>query len=120
MIKRTLIFAFVAALFVAATILAQGGPPPQREAPAPNVTFDRLLKANAEPQNWMVYGGSFTSQRHSQLTQITPGNAQDLELKWVFHSRSLENHEVTPLVGNGAMYTLRSPNDVVALNAETG
>jgi alcohol dehydrogenase (cytochrome c) len=121
MIKRILILAFVAAVFVAATILAQGGPPPQqREAPAPNVSFDRLLKPNAEPQNWMTYGGSFMSQRHSQLTQITPANAKELELKWVFQSRSLEKHEVTPLVVNGIMYTIQSPNDVVALNAETG
>jgi alcohol dehydrogenase (cytochrome c) len=121
MMKRILILASAVVLFVAATFLSQGrGQQPQAQAPAPNVSFDRLLKANAEPQNWMVYGGSFTSQRHSLLTQITPANAKDLELKWVFQSRSLEKHEVTPLVVNGTMYTIQSPNDVVALNAETG
>jgi alcohol dehydrogenase (cytochrome c) len=121
MIKRILILASAAALFIAATILAQGPPQqPQREAPAPNVTFDRLLKPGQEPQNWMIYGGSFMSQRHSPLTQITPANVKELELKWVFQSRSLEKHEVTPLVVNGVMYTIQSPNDVVALSAETG
>jgi alcohol dehydrogenase (cytochrome c) len=121
MTKRILILAVVAALFIAVTNLAQGPPQqPQREAPAPNVSFDRLLKPGQEPQNWMVYGGSFMSQRHSPLTQITPANAKELELKWVFQSRSLERHEVTPLVVNGVMYTIQSPNDVVALNAETG
>ena len=49
-----------------------------------------------------------------------PGNARDLELKWVFQSRSLEKHEVTPLVVDGVMYTIQSPNDVVALDAATG
>jgi len=111
---------FVCMLFTA-TLLAQGPPPPpNREVPSPNVSFDRILKANQEPQNWLTYGGSPLSQRHSQLTQITPANAKDLELKWVFQSRSLEKHEVTPLVVDGTMYTIQSPNDVIALNAATG
>src|SRR5215831_15076202 len=108
MTKRILILASITAFFVAATMLAQGPPqPPQREAPAPNVSFDRLVKPAQEPQNWMIYGGSFMSQRYSPLTQITPANAKDLELKWVFQSRSLEKHEVTPLVVNGVMYTIQ-------------
>jgi alcohol dehydrogenase (cytochrome c) len=121
MIKRILILASAAALFVAITIFAQGpGPGPQHEAPAPNVTFDQLLKTESAPQNWLIYGGSFTSQRYSPLTQITPANVKELELKWVFQSRSLEKHEVTPLVVNGVMYTIQSPNDVIALDAATG
>src|SRR5215813_12558812 len=121
MIKRIALFIIVAALFVAATIVAQGPPQNQnREAPATNVTFDRLLKTNQEPQNWLTYGGNLSSWRHSDLTEITPANARELELKWVFQSRSLEKHEVTPLVVNGTMYTIQSPNDVIALDAATG
>ena len=37
----------------------------------------------------------------------------------MFQSRSLERHQVTPLVVNGTMYTIQSPNDVIALNAVT-
>src|SRR5215471_20193395 len=119
--KRILLFVAFAALFVAATILAQGGQaPPSREAPVTVVPFDRLLKANDEPNNWMTYGGNLSSWRHSGLTQITPENAKDLELKWVFQSRSLEKHEVTPLVLDGVMYTVQGINDVFALDAETG
>ncbi len=119
--KRTLLLTLAAAFLIAASILAQGpGALPQREAPAPNVGFDRLLKATQEPQNWLTYGGALTSQRYSLLTQITPANAKDLELKWVFQSRSLEKHEVTPIVINGIMYTIQSPNDVIALDAATG
>jgi alcohol dehydrogenase (cytochrome c) len=121
MTKRTLLLITVAALFVVATFFAQGGQQPQnREAPAPNVTFDRILKANQEPQNWLTYGGNLASTRHSELVEITPANVKELELKWVFQSRSLEKHEVTPLVVNGTMYTIQSPNDVIALNASTG
>src|SRR5262249_10958054 len=67
-----------------------------------------------------TYSGGFNSQRHSPLTQITPENAGDLVLKWVFQSKSLEKHEVTPLVVDGVMYTVQSINDVIALDAATG
>jgi alcohol dehydrogenase (cytochrome c) len=111
-------------LLLSATLLAQDapffGPPPNKEAPAPNVTPERLRDASKEPQNWLTYSGGYASQRHSLLTTIRPTNARDLELKWVFQSRSLERHQVTPLVVNGTMYTIQSPNDVIALNAETG
>jgi alcohol dehydrogenase (cytochrome c) len=94
--------------------------PPNKEAPVSRVPFERILGANKEPQNWLTYSGTNSSQRHSALTQITPANAQELTLKWVFQSRSLDKHEVTPLVVDGVMYTIQSPNDVIALDAATG
>src|SRR3954469_17111512 len=101
---------------------AQGVPPvPNREAVVSNVPFERILNANKqEPQNWLTYSGGYSSQRHSELKQITPANAKDLTLKWVFQARSLEKHEVTPLVVDGVMYTVQGINDVIALNAVTG
>ena len=54
------------------------------------VSFDRIVAANDEPQNWLTYSGTNMSQRHSQLKQITPQNAKNLELQWVWHSLSLE------------------------------
>jgi alcohol dehydrogenase (cytochrome c) len=111
-------------LLLALAALASGqGPgqfPPARQAPVKDVPFERILGANQEPQNWLTYSGSLTSQRHSALTQITPANAKDLTLQWVFQDRSLEKHEVTPLVVDGVMYTIQSPNDVIALDAATG
>src|SRR4030095_16300354 len=89
---RRIIFAVSAiAIFMAATVVAQGPQaPPQRGAPAPHVSFQRILKQNEEPQKWLTYAGSLTSQRYSSLNEITTANAKDLELKWVFQSRSLE------------------------------
>jgi alcohol dehydrogenase (cytochrome c) len=111
-------------LLLSAVLLAQdppfGPPPPSGTVPPPNVTFARMLESSREPQNWLTYSGSLSSQRHSLLTAIHPGNARDLELKWVFQARSLERHQVTPLVVDGTMYTIQSPNDVIALNAATG
>ena len=35
------------------------------------VTYERLLHARAEPQNWLTYSGSYDSRRFSPLSQIT-------------------------------------------------
>jgi len=89
--------------------------------PAQQVSFDRLLKASGqEPQNWLTYSGSYSGQRYSLLNQITPANAKNLELKWVFQARSLEKFEATPLVLDGVMYFTEAPNHVYAVDAKTG
>ena len=84
------------------------------------VTFDRILGAEREPQNWLSYSGTLFNQRFSPLTQITAANAKNLQLQWVWQSRSLEKFEATALVVDGVLYTVQAPNDVVALDAVTG
>ncbi len=84
------------------------------------VSFERILKANQEPRNWLTYSGSPFSQRHTLLDQITPSNVKNLELQWIFQARSLEKFEATPLVVDGIIYTVQAPNDVVAMDAATG
>src|SRR5688572_9601749 len=74
------------------------------------VSYDRLLRADAEPHNWLTYSGAYTGHRYSTLTQITPENVGDLQLRWVFQARSLEKFEATPLVVDGVMYTVQPPN----------
>jgi alcohol dehydrogenase (cytochrome c) len=83
------------------------------------VSSDRLLNAQKESHNWLTYSGGYMSQRYSQLTQITPANVKDLELKWVFQARWLDYNQATPLVVDGVLYTTQG-NDVVALDAATG
>ena len=84
------------------------------------VSFDRILHAQEEPQNWFTYSGGTSSHRHSPLTQVTPANAKDLELQWIYQARSLEKFEATALVVDGILYTVQAPNDVIALDAVTG
>jgi alcohol dehydrogenase (cytochrome c) len=88
------------------------------------VTFDRLLRADQEPQNWLTYSGTLSGRRYSPLTQITPANVKNLELQWLFQTRGpaepTEKFEATPLVVDGVMYTVLAPNHVVALDAVTG
>jgi alcohol dehydrogenase (cytochrome c) len=88
--------------------------------PSAQVSSDRLTKAAQEPQNWLTYSGSYMSQRHSALKQITAANVKNLEMKWVFQAQSLQTFEATPIVVDGIMYVTQAPNDVVALDAKTG
>jgi alcohol dehydrogenase (cytochrome c) len=84
------------------------------------VTFDRILNADKEPQNWLTYSGNVKGQRHSGLKQITPANVKNLELQWVWQAKSLEKFETTALVVDGVLYTVEAPDTVVALDAATG
>jgi alcohol dehydrogenase (cytochrome c) len=88
------------------------------------VAPERLLAAEAEPGNWLLYHGDYDGQRHTDLEQITPANVGNLELKWIWQVRSAagaaQKFEATPLVVDGVMYTVSPPNDVVALDARTG
>jgi alcohol dehydrogenase (cytochrome c) len=84
------------------------------------VSFDRILKSDQEPQNWLTYSGSVASQRYSTLNQITPANVKNLELQWVYQAKSLEKFEATALVVDGILYTVQAPNDVIAMDAATG
>ena len=84
------------------------------------VTFDRILNAEREPQNWLSYSATVSNQRFSRLDQIDTRNVKSLELQWVWQARSLEKFEATALVVDGVLYTVQAPNDVVALDAATG
>lgn len=88
------------------------------------VSPERLLNEASEPGSWMIHHGSYDGQRHSALTQITPGNVGDLELQWIWQVRSRagapEKFEATPLMVDGVLYTVSPPNDVVALDPVTG
>ena len=85
------------------------------------VTFERLLNAADEPQNWLTYSGNYDSTRHTALEQITTDNVDSLELQWVFQqTQSLQVFQTTPLVVDGIMYLTEAPNTVVALDAARG
>ena len=59
------------------------------------VSSNRILNANKEPQNWLTYGGSYSSQRYSTLDQINRENVKNLELKWAFQAKWLDPFETT-------------------------
>ncbi len=84
------------------------------------VSYDRIRKAAEEPHNWLTYNGTYSSQRHSLLDQITPANVSDLELQWILQNEVVGAWQSSPLVVDGIMYLTQRPNDVLAVDARTG
>jgi len=84
------------------------------------VPYDRVLRASAEPRNWLTYNGTYTSQRYSLLDRITPANVTNLESKWVLQNQVFGAWQSNPIVVDGMMYVTQRPNDVMAVDAKTG
>ena len=84
------------------------------------VTYERLLKADREPGNWLMYSGTYSGWRFSTLNQINTQNVKNLRVKWLFQGRHIEKFETTPLVVDGIMYLTRPENAIYALDALTG
>jgi alcohol dehydrogenase (cytochrome c) len=89
------------------------------------VTYDRLLRADREPHNWLTYSGGYASLRYSPLTQINRTNVRNLQMKWSYHPLYAKNTnnqnkmENTPIVVDGVLYT-GTALEVVAIDAVTG
>ena len=86
---------------------------------ARGVSFDRLVHADAEPQNWFVYWGNFQGTHYSALKEIDSANVSQLRVAWTFPMPGDSVLEAKPLVVDGVMYTTQ-PGMVVALDARTG
>jgi PQQ-dependent dehydrogenase (methanol/ethanol family) len=103
-----------------AEVRVEGGAPPVSTLPATlGVTFDRLVKSEAEPHNWLMYWGNFQGTHYSALQEIDTTNVRQLQAKWTFPMPGDAVLEATPLVIDGVMYTTQ-PGTVVALDARNG
>ena len=84
------------------------------------VTWERLLHAADEPENWLMYSGTLDAQRYSRLDQVHNRNVGELELKWAYQIPQLDRAETVPLVVDGVMFITEAPSNVVAVDAATG
>ena len=73
----------------------------------PQITSQDLLDGLKDPTRWLTYGGDYSGQRHSPLTQITPENVNQLAAQWTFQTGTLGSFETTPLVVDGVLYVDR-------------
>ena len=106
---------------VASVHLVTGQEPAGTVAPSFSpVTWERLLHAADEPHNWLMYSGTFDSQRFSRLDQIDTRNVGNLELKWAYQIPQIDRAETVPLVVDGVMFVTEAPSNIVALDAATG
>jgi glucose dehydrogenase len=82
------------------------------------VTFERLINAAKEPQNWLTYSGDYAGRRFSPLDQINTPNVHSLVAKWVYQTAATGKFETTPLVVDGMTTALSL--STLALDARSG
>jgi alcohol dehydrogenase (cytochrome c) len=93
----------------------------QQAAPPPLVTLQEILEGlPADGSRWLTFGGSYSNQRHSPLTQITPANVDRLVPQWTFQTGTLGNFETTSLLRDNVLYVTGPQNVAWALDARTG
>ena len=98
-----------AVLAAAGVAAAVSGAPP---AGAAEVTYERLLNAANDGDNWLSVHRDYDNSRHSPLKAINAGNARDLKPKFMFSIGGMSTggatlrgkEEATPLVDDGFMY----------------
>jgi len=83
---------------------------------------------NLADADWPSYGRTQSGTSHSPLGAITPGNADQLEQAWVYHTGDLPRSdgagnfafEATPIKVGDALYLCTPYSKVIALDAASG
>ena len=89
----------------------------QQSAPPALVTTQEIAEGlPRDGSRWITFGGSYTNQRHSPLTQITPANVKGLVPQWTFQTGTLGNFETTPLLRDNILYVTGPQNVAWALS----
>jgi quinohemoprotein ethanol dehydrogenase len=85
-----------------------------------NVNQQRLLSASSDGSQWLTYGGNYSEQRYSPLTQINTTNAKELGLAWFADYDTNLQQEGTPLYIDGVIYVSTAWSKLYAFDARTG
>ena len=83
----------------------------------------RVFAHTAGDVGWLHYGNDLANTRFQNLDQINPGNVENLEPAWVFHTGVLDplaELQASPIVVGGKLFVTDGHDDVFALNAATG
>ena len=94
---------------------------------AADVTYERLLNAPNEPENWLMVHRDYNNSRHSPLTTINATNAKDLKPKFIMSIGGRATggtlrgkEESTPLVDDGFMYVADTWTRVMKFDVRSG
>src|SRR5256886_15454310 len=115
---RTASLSLVALLVLSSLLLAL--PSPGRGA---DVSDARLVNAERDAGNWLMYNRTYAGWRYSPLEQISTPNIKKLVPKWLFAGGTIGDQQMTPVVNDGVMFTTSTAlafNRVHAVNAATG
>jgi alcohol dehydrogenase (cytochrome c) len=88
---------------------------------AAQVPYDRIVRADDAPADWLTYSGNYASHRFSRLNQITTANVKQLRPAWIYQvQQPTGTVQTSPIVANGLMYVTEPGSAVTALDARTG
>src|SRR6516225_1681546 len=90
---------------------------------AAEVTPERLVNADKEPQNWLMNHRTYDGQRFSPLDQINKTTVKNLKLAYAVSlggTSANENLEATPLVEDGFMYMVDLWGIVYKIDVRSG
>src|SRR5881396_3757237 len=88
-------------------VLLAGGVMMAGPALAAEVTPERLINADKEPQNWLMNHRAYNGQRFSPLARINKGNIKSLKLAYAVPLGGGAGNEfihATPLAEGGFIY----------------
>ena len=90
---------------------------------AADVTAERLINADKEPQNWLMNHRTYDAQRYSPLEKINKGNIKNLKLSYavaIGGTSANENLQATPLAEDGYLYVVDQWGVVYKIDARSG
>src|ERR1700694_2449250 len=91
--------------------------------PAAEVTPERLVNADKEPQNWLMNHRTYDGQRYSPLETINKGNVKGLKLAYAVALGGGAGNEftnATPLAEDGFLYVTDSWGVLYKIDATSG
>jgi alcohol dehydrogenase (cytochrome c) len=102
--------------------LAAGAVDSAATARAPEIAVgaDRLLAAERDESNWLMYGHDYSNHAFSPLAQINRNNVKNLVPVWSFQTGTPDGLVATPLFVDGVIFLTTSWNQVFAIDARSG
>jgi alcohol dehydrogenase (cytochrome c) len=91
--------------------------------PAADVTYERLLNADKEPQNWLMNHRTYDGQRYSPLAGINKDNVKGLKLAYAVPlggGAANEWNEATALAEDGYLYITDSWGVLYKIDGTSG
>lgn len=90
------------------------------QTPRVSVSPERLLRADEDSNNWLMYGLDYGQTRYSRLDDIDRTNVQNLVPVWAFQTGVRDGLTSTPLAVDGVIFLTTAWNHVFAIDARTG
>jgi len=90
---------------------------------AGDVTPDRLVNADKEPQNWLMNHRTYDAQRYSPLDKVNKDNIKGLKLAYALAiggTAANENLQSTPLAEDGFLYIVDQWGVVYKIDVRSG